>query len=460
MLKITNSLTGEKLAFQPIERYHIRLYVCGITVYDYCHIGHARAMIVFDVVVRYLRMCGYAVTYVRNITDIDDKIIKRALENNETVSDLTERFINAMHEDTDALGLLPPDNEPRATDYIPQIIDLTQALLDRGFAYITDSGEVCFEVRKDPDYGKLSHRDIEKLRTGVRVDINDTKRDPLDFVLWKQAKPDEPQWDSPWGSGRPGWHIECSAMAASLLGQPFDIHGGGMDLKFPHHENEIAQSECGLKQEFAKNWMHVGLLQVNKEKMSKSLGNFFTIREVLAKHHSEVIRYFMIASHYRSPVNYSEDNLQQMRQSLAGLYLSIRGLPDAVTGPLAEPYMSRFNEKMDDDFNTPEALAVLFELAHAINRHRDNKALQPAAELAATLKKLGAVLGILQSDPEDFLRGTVSDVDQTRITQLIKDREKARGEKNWALADQIRAELEAMGVMIEDGADGTIWRRV
>ncbi len=459
MLKIYNSLPRKKQEFKPIIPGKINLYACGNTVYDYCHIGHARSMIMFDVIIRYLRYQGYEVTYVRNITDIDDKIIKRALENKESISELTRRFIEAQREDELALGLLKPTFEPRATEFIEPMIDLIKELCEQGFAYVAENGDVYFDVRKFKDYGKLSKRKIEELRSGVRIELNDIKRDPLDFVLWKISKPDEPKWPSPWGEGRPGWHIECSAMSTRLLGQPFDIHGGGMDLKFPHHENEIAQSEAANGKEFAKVWMHVGLLQINKEKMSKSLGNFLTIRDALAKHHPEVLRYFMISGNYRSPVNYSAENLSQAAHAVHHFYLTLRDLPNVEIIKNGDAYQQKFQTAMDDDFNTPLALAVLFDLSKEINRQR-NLDIQQAAELGAVLKQLGNVLGILQSSPEDFLRGSLQTDEATQIEKLILARNQARAAKDWQEADRIRQQLLSMGVVLEDASTGTNWRRL
>lgn len=458
-MRIYNSLTKKKEDFVPIKSNEVSLYVCGMTVYDYCHIGHARSMIIFDVVVRYLRLRGFNINFVRNITDIDDKIIQRALDNQETCDHLTTRFIDAMHEDERALLLLPPDNEPRATEFIPNIIALIERIIHQGYAYVSGNGDVCFDVRKFKEYGKLSHRDIEQLEAGARVELNESKRDPLDFVLWKMAKPDEPKWSSPWGDGRPGWHIECSAMSTSLLGQPFDIHGGGLDLKFPHHENEIAQSEAAEKKAFANTWMHVGLLQVGGEKMSKSLGNFFTIREVLEKHDAELIRYFMISGHYRSPVNYSEENLTQLRKGLDRLYAALRGLPASEKKGATE-FVEKFYAAMDDDFNTPVALSVLFDLAHHIQRLREAGQMEEAAACANTLKKLGEPFCLLQTDPEFYFKGKEDSVDAEKVETLIAAREQARAEKNWQEADTIRNTLMEMGVAIEDTADGTLWRVV
>lgn len=462
MLTIYDTLSGEKRAFKPRVPNKVSLYVCGMTVYDYCHIGHARSMIVFDMVVRYLKLRGYQVNFVRNITDIDDKIIKRANENGESSSELTDRFIAAMHEDEKALHLNAPDHEPRATEYVQEIIAFIEALIEQDIAYVAGNGDVCFEISKFKEYGKLARRDLDKLKSGVRVDMAEGKKDPLDFVLWKLAKPGEPKWPSPWGDGRPGWHIECSAMSSTLLGQPFDIHGGGMDLKFPHHENEIAQSEACFHKPFANNWMHVGLLNVNDEKMSKSLNNFFTIREVLAEYHAEVVRYFMMAAHYRSPVNFSKPNLAQAAQALNGLYTALRGLALApVTGAISaeNKYVAQFFEAMDDDFNTAIALSVLFDLAHEINRLKSAGDFDQAAQCGQFLKELGYVLGVLQEDPEDFLRGGAAEDFIGKVELLISSRNTARSEKNWQEADRIRDELLQLGVLIEDSASGTTWRR-
>lgn len=457
-MQIYDSLLGEKKIFVPVHSGEVRIYACGQTVYDYCHIGHARAMIVFDMVVRYLRSQHYAVTFVRNITDIDDKIIKRAHENGETCDALTARFIDIMHEDEKALGLTQVDCEPRATGYIKPIIDLIQTLLDKQIAYIANNGDVCFEVRKFASYGKLAKRDIEKLISGARIDIQEDKKDPLDFVLWKLAKRGEPEWESPWGLGRPGWHIECSAMAATILDQPFDIHGGGMDLKFPHHENEIAQSEAAHDKTFANTWMHVGLLNVEGEKMSKSLNNFFTIREVLEKHPAEVIRFFMLNAHYRSPVNYAVDNMEQAKQSLMRLYTAIRGLDfSSVENHSFAPF-PEWIDAMDDDFNSPIAIAVLFDKAREINRLREAGDIALATALAFQVKKSAEIFGFLQMDPDVFLQGDVSTDFSNQVEKLIADRVVARQQKNWVESDRIRDELKKIKVVIEDSAKGTTWR--
>lgn len=458
-MQIYNSLTRTKQEFIPLEPGKVRMYVCGMTVYDYCHIGHARVMVVFDVVVRYLRYKGYQVTYVRNITDIDDKIIRRAHETGQDMRALTDCFIQAMHEDTQALGIQPPDLEPRATETMDAIQALIQRLLDGGFAYRADNGDVYYDVSRFARYGELANKQLEDLRAGARVEIDDVKTDPLDFVLWKAAKPQEPRWPSPWGPGRPGWHIECSAMASMHLGAHFDIHGGGMDLKFPHHENEIAQSEAASGHKYVNYWMHNGFVQINDEKMSKSLGNFFTVREVLARYQPEVIRFFIIASHYRSPLNYSDEHLDHAKASLARLYTALRGLPVAETDSDAD-YENRFRAAMDDDFNTPEALAVLFDLAREINRvrssHEDN-----LIYLGNTLRQLGGVLGLLQDEPDAFLQDSQQHpgLSAAEIEMLIAQRSTARKAKEWAKADRIREQLAAAGVLLEDNPQGTTWRR-
>ncbi len=457
-LRIYNDLHNRKEEFQPIEPGKIRMYVCGMTVYDYCHLGHARMLVVFDVVYRYLKARGYDVTYVRNITDIDDKIIQRANEQGIPFHELTGKFIDAMHEDLAALGVEPPSQEPRATEHIDEILEMIQKLIDNGHAYVTDSGDVYYSVTSFPEYGKLSGKSIEDLQAGARVESSEEKRDPLDFALWKAAKPGEPAWDSPWGKGRPGWHIECSAMSTKALGDTFDIHGGGADLTFPHHENEIAQSEGATCHHFVNYWMHNGFVRVNDEKMSKSLGNFFTIREIMQHYRPEEIRYFILTSHYRSPLNYDEEHLLNARQALNRFYTALRGLPEAEPGD-ADKWLEAFNEAMDDDFNTPEALAAMFELVREINKVRGEDQAR-AARMAATLKQMGAVLGILQDDPEQWLRGGVGDgLSDEEIETLIQQRLDARKAQNWAEADRIRDELKEKGVILEDGAGGTTWRR-
>jgi len=462
MLQIYNTLTRRKEPFKPLVPGKVRMYVCGMTVYDYSHIGHARVMIVFDTVVRYLRHVGLDVTYIRNITDIDDKIIKRAAENQEPMEALTARFIAAMNEDAAALGVLPPDSEPRATVHMQQILDMIKTLIDRGYAYPAKNGDVYYRVRKFAGYGQLSGKSLDELQVGARVEVGEQKEDPLDFVLWKAAKPGEPSWESPWGPGRPGWHIECSAMSTACLGNHFDIHGGGMDLTFPHHENEIAQSEGATGEHFVNTWMHVGFVRVNEEKMSKSLGNFFTVRDVLKRYDPEVIRYFILASHYRSPLDYSDDNLQAAKSALTSLYTALRGLP-AAPEVSAGDYGKRFNKAMDDDFNTAEAMAVLFDLAHAINRARGDDA-KEASRLAQVLRSLAMPLGLLQRDADQFLKsglGGEDGIGESEIEALIAKRLDARSRKDWAESDRIRDELKSKGVALEDVAGGrTTWRRV
>ncbi len=435
------------------------MYVCGITVYDLCHIGHARFMLVFDTTVRYLRHRGYEVNYIRNITDIDDKIINRANENGEDIDALTARYIEAMHEDTDALNMLRPDHEPRATEHIKEIIDITSQLIDKGYAYAADNGDVYFAVSKYKDYGQLSGKKIDELRAGERVAVDEGKEDPLDFVLWKSSKPNEPSWDSPWGPGRPGWHIECSAMSIKALGEEFDIHGGGQDLQFPHHENEIAQSCCATGKGFARLWMHNGFVRVDDEKMSKSLGNFFTIREVMKKYSPEVIRFFILSSHYRSQLNYSDSHLDEARASLEGLYIALRDT-EAGEGDIDENYLDQFNEVMDDDFNTAKAIAIFHELAREINRISD-KSSPEAAKLARTLKQLAAILGMLQSDPTEYLQGGSNNegLSNDDIENFIVARTEARKNKDFAESDRIRDLLLEQGIALEDGPEGTIWRR-
>jgi cysteinyl-tRNA synthetase len=459
MLHIYNSLTRKKEAFTPIEPGKVRMYVCGMTVYDLCHLGHARVLVVFDTVVRYMRYTGLDVTYVRNITDVDDKIINRANENGEDIFTLTERYIQAMHEDTAELGVLPPSEEPRATSSMADIIDMVQQLVDSGHAYQADNGDVYYDVSTFENYGRLSGKQLDDLRAGERVAVDEAKDDPLDFVLWKAAKPGEPSWPSPWGDGRPGWHIECSAMSTCCLGSHFDIHGGGQDLQFPHHENEIAQSEAATGERFVNLWMHNGFVRINDEKMSKSLGNFFTVREILKLYQGEEIRYFVLASHYRSPLNFSDQLLDSARAALGRLYNSLRGLAPAPEVADGDEYSPRFEQAMDDDFNTPEAIAVLFDLATHINRARDQGDTAEASRLAAILKKLANVLGLLESDPEAYLKGGAGADDNEQIEALIQQRLQARADRNWAEADRIRDELHAMGIELEDKGGETIWRR-
>ena len=470
MLKIHNSLTGEKEEFTPLRPNEVRMYVCGITVYDYIHLGHARMLTVFDLVQRYLRSCGYRVTFVRNITDIDDKIIQRAAENGEDWRGLAERFIAAMHEDCLALGLQAPDLEPRATDFIAAIIDMTRILIDKGYAYVAGNGDVMYAVRKFAGYGRLSGRKIDDLRSGARVQIDESKLDPLDFVLWKQAKPGEPSWDSPWGAGRPGWHIECSAMSTQLLGSYFDLHGGGMDLKFPHHENEIAQSCAACDSPFVRLWMHNGFVRINDEKMSKSLGNFFTVREILKTlRDPEVLRLFLLSSHYRGPINYSQAQLTQADETLSGFY---RALLDAGAAAVTAPGDARdtghggawaqFRAAMDDDFNTPEALAVMQGAARDLNNAKAAGHADAAAGLATALRGMGQMLGVLQQPPAEYLRrgvGSVSLADEA-VEQALADRRAARSARNFAESDRIRDRLAAAGILIEDKPGGaTGWRR-
>jgi len=458
VLKIYNTLTHQKEEFKPIEPGKIRMYVCGLTTYDYSHIGHARMLVAFDVIVRYLRASGFVVTYVRNITDVDDKIIQRAKENNEPFNELTDRFIAFMHDDEKALNVSPPDIEPRATAHIKDIISIIEQLISKGFAYVAENSDVYYAVNKFQNYGKLSRKNLEELLAGARIDIEESKRDPRDFTLWKQAKEGEPGWDSPWGYGRPGWHIECSAMSSCCLGETFDIHGGGSDLMFPHHENEIAQSEAASGKKFVHTWMHNGPVRVDDEKMSKSLGNFFTIREVLKKYPAEVIRYFLLSSHYRSAINYSEENLQTAYGALERFYNALKGIEttqhDAVEN---SDYEKRFHTAMDDDFNTPEAIGVLFELVREINRVKDSDARQ-AEQLVALLKKLGGVLGILEMPAEEFLRKGSADIDAEHVETLIAQRKQARADKDWPKADQIRDELAALNVVLEDKDGVTTWR--
>jgi cysteinyl-tRNA synthetase len=460
-MKIFNSLTKQKEIFKPLVPGQVSLYVCGITVYDYSHIGHARSLITFDTVVRYLRLRGLRVIYVRNITDIDDKIIKRAQTNKESPESLVARFIEVLHEDERALHILPPDYEPRATQYVPQIIQLIQILLDKQYAYRGNNGDIYFEVRQFKEYGKLSNRELDHLQAGARLAINENKRDPLDFVLWKMASPGEPQWPSPWGMGRPGWHIECSAMSTFLLGQPFDIHGGGIDLKFPHHENEIAQSEAGHAGSFAKIWMHAGLLEIEKEKMSKSVGNIITIRDILKTTHPEVLRYFLLSAHYRSSLSYSKMALSNARMALERLYRSLVDLPATFDeAPLETEFTKRFYQAMDDDFNTALAISVLFDMAHEINRWRNESQLSKAQALALELKHLANIMGLLQENPHSFLQGEKSEMDTKYIEALIDARNEARAAKQWQEADRIRDELMAQGIFIEDSPTGTTWRSV
>ncbi|MFC0444393.1 cysteine--tRNA ligase [Pseudidiomarina halophila] len=460
MLTIFDTLRRSKDVFKPITPGEVKLYVCGVTIYDYCHIGHARTYVAFDVVVRYLRAKGYKVTYVRNITDVDDKIIRRANENNEAIAAVTERYTQAMHDDFDALNLLRPDVEPTVTGHMGDIITMIETLIGSGHAYVADDGDVLFDVSSFDNYGRLSKQNLEQLQAGSRVDVAENKSDPLDFVLWKRAKAGEPSWASPWGEGRPGWHIECSAMNKRHLGAHFDIHGGGSDLIFPHHENEVAQSCCANNTDYVNFWMHSGMVQVDAVKMSKSLGNFFTIRDVLAEYDAETVRYFLVSSHYRSQLNYSTDNLDQARAGLERLYTALRDVTTTeVDAELAKPYVERFEQAMDDDFNVPEALPVLFDLARETHRAESP---ERAAQFAAILKQLGGILGLLQQPPETFLQSGASgtEADNAAVEVLIEKRNSARANKDWAAADAARDELIALGIELEDTPQGTRWRRI
>ncbi|MDG6226485.1 cysteine--tRNA ligase [Glaesserella parasuis] len=458
MLKIYNTLKREKEEFKPIHPDHVGMYVCGVTVYDLCHFGHGRTFVSFDVIARYLRYLGYNLRYVRNITDVDDKIIKRSLENNETCDQLVDRMIIEMHKDFDALNILRPDVEPRATQHIPEIIAIVEKLLAKGHAYVAEDGDVMFNVESFQKYGALSRQNLEQLQAGARVEIKSVKRNPMDFVLWKMSKENEPSWDSPWGKGRPGWHIECSAMNSKELGNHFDIHGGGSDLMFPHHENEIAQSCCAHGDDYVNYWLHTGMLTINEEKMSKSLNNFFTIRDILNKYDCESVRYFFLTAQYRSLLDYREENIGLARKALERLYTALRGCDWSVELTENDQYVTAFKESMDDDFNTPGALAVLFELAREINKLKAENQVE-ANKLAARLKQLAGVLGLLEQDPETFLQGDANNDEVAEIEALIKQRNEARASKNWAVADEARNKLTAMGIVLEDGANGTRWRR-
>lgn len=457
MLQIHNTLTRQKEDFVPLVPGEIGMYVCGVTVYDLCHIGHARTFVCFDMIVRYLRHRGYKVKYVRNITDIDDKIIRRANEKGIDPRELSENFIKEMYSDFDRLNIARPDFEPRATENIPEIISLVEKLISKGFAYVADNGDVMFAIDRFKNYGRLSGQKLEELEAGARVEVQKSKRNPFDFVLWKLAKPGEPEWDSPWGKGRPGWHIECSAMNSRLLGNKFDIHGGGSDLIFPHHENEIAQSCCAHDTSYVNYWMHSGMVMIDDEKMSKSLGNFFTIRDVLEQYDAETVRYFLLSAQYRSALNYSQDNLNNARASLSRLYTALR---DVKVGPAAggEEFVERFNTFMDDDFNTPGAISVLFELAKAVNTSSGAE----AEGLAGRLVELGGILGLLYQDPVKYLQGQsdgASDDETALIESLIEQRREARARKDFAAADEARNKLTEMGIVLEDGPSGTTWRR-
>ena len=459
MLKIYNTLSHRKEDFRPIKKDKVGIYVCGLTVYDYTHLGHARMLVAFDVIVRHLRAKGMDVHYVRNITDVDDKILSRAAENKEVFSDLTARFIHAMHEDEKALSVLPPDSEPRATSYIPEMINIIEILIQKDHAYKADNGDVYFSVPNFPDYGKLSRKRMDELLEGARIEIGELKRDPRDFVLWKSSPDGSVGWDSPWGYGRPGWHIECSAMSMDTLGECFDIHGGGSDLLFPHHENEIAQSCCATGAKFANYWMHNGPLRVDNEKMSKSLGNFFTVKEVLKEYSPEVVRYLLISSHYRSPINYSEESLKLSAKALERIYIGLKGLDIANAKSLTNSrYEKAYFEAMDDDFNTPEALSVLFQMVAELNKIRETN-VSLACQLGKLILRLGNYLGILYSDSDKFLMGEgISAVNKDEIEKLIAERESARAEKNWQRADEIRDQLVDMKVIVEDSASGSDWR--
>ncbi|MCL1147961.1 cysteine--tRNA ligase [Shewanella sp. 10N.261.52.F9] len=458
MLKLYNSLTRQKEQFVPLQPGKVGMYVCGVTIYDLCHIGHGRTFVSFDMIVRYLRYSGYDVNFQRNITDVDDKIIKRANENNESCDDLTERLIAEMHRDFDALNMARPDNEPRATLHMPEIIDMVEKLIEREHAYVASNGDVLFSVSSFPEYGRLSGQNLEQLQAGARVEVEDAKRDPMDFVLWKMSKPGEPTWESPWGPGRPGWHIECSAMNSKHLGNHFDIHGGGSDLQFPHHENEIAQSCCAHDTPYVNYWMHTGMVMVDKEKMSKSLNNFFTIRDVLGHYDAATVRYFLLSGHYRSQLNYSEDNLKQAKSGLERIYTALKDLDLTVTAAPAEAFIAKFKSAMDDDFNTPEAYSVLFDMVREINRLKLTD-MAKASALGVALKELADVLGILGQDVDTFFKGEGSDDEVAEIEALIVERNRARAEKDWPAADVARDGLNALGVILEDGPEGTTWRK-
>ncbi|MFT5235361.1 MAG: cysteinyl-tRNA synthetase [Shewanella sp.] len=458
MLKLYNSLTRQKEEFKPIHPGKVGMYVCGITIYDLCHIGHGRTFVAFDMIVRYLRYSGYDVNYLRNITDVDDKIIKRAAVNNESCDSLTERLTSEMHKDFDSLNMKRPDFEPKATLHMPEIIEMVEQLIEKEHAYVSGNGDVLFSVSSFPEYGRLSGQNLEQLKAGARVEVEDTKRDPMDFVLWKMSKPGEPKWESPWGAGRPGWHIECSAMNSKHLGKHFDIHGGGSDLQFPHHENEIAQSCCAHNTPYVNYWMHTGMVMVDKEKMSKSLNNFFTIRDVLVHYDAAAIRYFLLSGHYRSQLNYSEDNLKQAKSALERLYTALRDLDLTVEPAVAENFVSKFKLAMDDDFNTPEAYSVLFDMVREINRLKVTDIAQASA-LAVRLKELAEVLGLLDQDVDTFFKGETNEDEVAQVEALIADRNRARAEKDWSAADVARDGLNALGVILEDGPNGTTWRK-
>ncbi len=460
MLKIYNTLTREKQVFQPLNPPHVGMYVCGVTVYDLCHIGHGRTFVCFDMVARYLRYLGYNLNYVRNITDVDDKIIKRALENGESCDALVSRMVKEMHADFSALNILPPSSEPRATHHIAEIIALVERLVEKNHAYVAKNGDVMFDVLSFGNYGALSKQNLEQLQAGAseRVELSDVKKNPMDFVLWKMSKPGEPSWESPWGNGRPGWHIECSAMNSAELGTHFDIHGGGSDLMFPHHENEIAQSCCAFDTPYVNYWMHSGMIMINKEKMSKSLGNFFTIRDVLDHYGAETVRYFLLSTHYRSPLQYTDENLNLAHSALERLYTALRGTDRNAKACGGNEFVERFKAAMNDDFNTPNAFSVLFDLAREVNSLKAQNAPETNA-LAARLRELGGVLGLLEQDPESFLQGNADDDDVAKIEALIAQRNNARQAKDWPAADAARNALTEMGIVLEDSANGTTWRR-
>lgn len=459
MLQIYNTLSRKKEVFKPITSNKVGLYVCGITIYDRCHIGHARTYVAFDIIARYFKYLGYDLTHVRNITDVDDKIIKRANENGESCESLTLRMTEQMYQDFDDLNIMRPDIAPTVTGHMDEIIALVKRLIERKHAYVASNGDVMFDVSSYENYGKLSLQNLDMLQAGSRVDVDEAKRSPLDFVLWKMAKPDEPSWDSPWGKGRPGWHIECSAMNSKHLGEHFDIHGGGSDLQFPHHENEIAQSCCAYDTPYVNYWMHGGMVQINKEKMSKSLNNFFTLRSVLDEYDAESVRFFLTSSHYRSQLNYSQDNLTQARAGLERIYTALRDVTPIKVELKGNEYVERFEKAMNDDFNCPEAMPVLFELAKEINRIKADDHEQ-AGKLAYILVSLGEVLGIAQNSPEDFLQGGNTDTDEAaEIEALILQRNEARANKDWAMADDARDKLAAMNVVLEDSAGKTTWRK-
>ncbi|MCA6129344.1 cysteinyl-tRNA synthetase [Thalassolituus oleivorans 4BN06-13] len=453
-MQIYNTLTRQKETFKPLVEGKVGMYVCGMTVYDFCHLGHARAFLAFDLIVRYMRHIGLEVNYIRNVTDIDDKIIKRANENGEPFLDLVDRFANAMNQDFDKLGIGRPSHEPRATAHIDDIIKLVSTLIDKGFAYAVPNGDVYYRVRKFDGYGKLSGKVLDDLEAGSRVDVDTDKEDPLDFVLWKAAKPDEPHWESPWGIGRPGWHIECSAMSTCCLGETFDIHGGGPDLKFPHHENEIAQSEAATGKTYANTWIHAGALRLGEEKMSKSLGNFFTIRDILEKYDGEVVRFFLISSHYRSHVSYMDNSLDEAHSKLERFYNALQEANVGDAADIDNEYSQRFHAAMDDDFNTPEAIAALFDLVREVNKTTGEEQLA----LAGQLKYLGGVLGCLQADPQTFLQAGAGD-EAAWIEEMIAKRIAAKKAKDFATADAVRDELVAKGIVLKDGPEGTVWTK-